>query len=341
MRIRNTRAALPGARSIFRVFLKSILPLAALGATAFAPPALAQTPPAQEDDTTFRADARLVVLHASVVDKNGRLMTTLPRTAFKVFENNVEQPIKTFRREDVPVSMGLVIDNSGSMRDKRRRVEIAALAAVKASNPRDEVVVVNFNDEAFDDSNGFTSSIPKLEEALTKIDSRGGTAMRDALNMTLDFVKKKGKHDKKVLLVITDGNDTASTQATLEKLVQKTHDSEVLMYFIGLLAEEDKREARKAKRAMEALAKASGGTAVFPETTEEVEQIALAMAQEIRNQYIITYSPTNQNLDGTFRTIKVVANGPNRPVVRTRSGYYATPDANRKSVGTAATLLPQ
>jgi VWFA-related protein len=202
------------------------------------------------------------------------------------------------------------------------------------------VVVVNFNDEAFDDSNGFTSSIPKLEEALTKIDSRGGTAMRDALNMTLDFVKKKGRHDKKVLLVITDGNDTASSQITLEKLVQKTHDTEVLMYFIGLLAEEDKREARKAKRAMEALAKASGGTAVFPETTEEVQQIAVSMAQEIRNQYIITYSPTNPTLDGTFRTIKVVANGPNRPVVRTRSGYYATPDANRKASGTAAAFAP-
>jgi VWFA-related protein len=159
--------------------------------------------------------------------------------------------------------------------------------------------------------------------------------MRDAINMTLDFVKKKGKHDKKVLLVITDGNDTASTQVTLEKLVQKAHDSEVLLYFIGLLSEEDKREAKKAKRAMEALAKASGGTAVFPETSEEVEEIALAMANEIRNQYIITYSPTNASLDGTFRTIKVVANGPNRPVVRTRSGYYATPDANRQQSAAA------
>jgi VWFA-related protein len=309
--------------------LSSFLPLAAVVAAALAPLALTQTP--SEQDTTFRADARLVVLHASVVDKEGRLITNLPRSAFKVFENNVEQPIKTFRREDVPVSMGLVIDNSGSMRDKRRRVEIAALAAVKASNPRDEVVVVNFNDEAFDDSNGFTNSIPKLEEALTKIDSRGGTAMRDALNMTVDFVKRKGKHDKKVILAVTDGNDTASTQISLEKLVQKTHDTEVLMYFIGLLAEEDKREARKAKRAMEALAKASGGTAVFPETAEDVEKIAVSMAQEIRNQYIITYSPTNQTLDGTFRTIRVVANGPGRPQVRTRSGYYATPDTDRRT----------
>jgi VWFA-related protein len=116
--------------------LSNILPLTAIAAAVLAPVALSQTPAGQEQDTTFRADARLVVLHASVVDKGGRLITNLPRSAFKVFENNVEQPIKTFRREDVPVSMGLVIDNSGSMRDKRRRVEIAALAAVKASNPR-------------------------------------------------------------------------------------------------------------------------------------------------------------------------------------------------------------
>lgn len=302
-----------------------------LAAAAMAPLLFAQQNQPADQEPTFRSDTRLVVLHASVVDKKGRLVTDLPKDAFKVFENNVEQPIKTFRREDVPVSLGLVIDNSGSMRDKRKRVESAALAAVKASNPDDEVVVVNFNDEAFDDSDGFTNNARKLEEALTKIDSRGGTAMRDALNMTIDFVKKKGRRDKKVILVVTDGNDTASTQITLEKLVQKAHDAEVLLYFIGILSDEDKREAKRAQRAMDALAKASGGTAVFPESAEDVEKIALAMAQEIRNQYIITYSPTNAALDGTFRTIKVTANGPNRPTVRTRSGYYATPEANRQT----------
>jgi len=272
-----------------------------------------------------------VVLHASVIDKSNRLVTNLPRSAFKVFENKVEQPIRTFRREDVPVSLGLVIDNSGSMRDKRKKVESAAMQAVKASNPRDEVVVVNFNDEAYDDSNGFTADTRKLDEALTKIDSRGGTAMRDALNVTIDFVKKKGKHDKKVVLVITDGNDTASTQITLESLVTKAHDAEVLLFFIGLLNEEDKGEARKAKRAMEQLAKASGGSAVFPESAEQVEQIAISIAQEIRNQYIITYSPKNASLDGSFRQISVAANGPNRPTVRTRSGYYATPEPAKRN----------
>ena len=292
--------------------------------------ALALGTRAQNPETTFRADTRLVVLHASVVDKKGNLLTTLPRESFKVFENKVEQPIKTFRREDVPVSLALIVDNSGSMRNKRKSVEAAALAAVKASNPRDEVTVVNFNDEAFQDV-PFTNDFKKLEEGLTKIDSRGGTAMRDAVSATIDYVRKKGRHDKKVLFIISDGSDTASTQITLEKLVQKSHDSNVLMFFIGLLNEEDKREAKKAKRAMGALAESSGGAAVFPESLEEVESVALEMAHEIRNQYIITYTPTNQTLDGSFRTIRVVANGPGRPKVRTRSGYYATPEANTES----------
>jgi VWFA-related protein len=270
------------------------------------------------------------------MDKGGKLLTSLPRSAFKVFENNIEQPIKLVRREDVPVSLGLVVDNSGSMRNKRRPVEQAALAAVKVSNNRDEVTVVNFNDESYQDVE-FTSDPKKMEEGLTKIDSRGGTAMRDAVSATIDYVKKKGKHQKKVLFVVTDGNDTASTQITLEKLVQKAHESEILLYFIGILNEEDKREAKKAKRAMEALAEASGGIAVFPESTDLVEKAALDLANEIRNQYIITYSPTNQTLDGSFRTIKVVANGPGRPVVRTRSGYFATPEEpNQRSAASAS-----
>jgi Ca-activated chloride channel family protein len=284
----------------------------------------------QQPDETFRADTRLVVLHASVVDKGGRLVTNLPQSAFKIYENNVEQPLKTFRREDVPVTLALVVDNSGSMRNKRKQVESAALAAVKASNPRDEVTVINFNDEPFRDVD-LTSDTKKMEEGLTRLDSRGGTAIRDAIGATIDYIKQKGKHQKKVLFVVTDGDDTASEIMSLEKLVQKAHDSEVLLYFIGLLSEEDKRAAKRAKRAMDALAKASGGTAVYPESLEEVERIALSVAQEIRNQYVLTYTPTNTNLDGSFRQIKVVASGPGRPTVRTRSGYYAVPEETKRS----------
>jgi VWFA-related protein len=283
---------------------------------------------AQDDQTTFKLDTKLVVLHASVLDKNGKLLTNIPQSAFKVFENNVEQPLKIFNREDVPVSMGIIIDNSGSMREKRPSVAAAALALVKASNPQDEVFIVDFNDVAYLDA-PFTSNIKKLEQVLDKIDTRGGTAMRDAISMSIDYAKKDGKKSKKVLLVITDGNDNTSNE-TLEQLVRKARQSEVLIYCIGLLAEEDAREGRAAKRALKALAEASGGLDYYPKTLAEVETITPQIAHEIRNQYILAYSPLNQALDGTFRAIRVTVNAPGHPTVRTRNGYFANPASAEK-----------
>jgi Ca-activated chloride channel homolog len=305
--------------------------LAAL-AGSFAARAFGQQQPQQaqqpDDQAVIRVDTRLVVLHCSVLDKGGRLITDLPQSAFKVFENGSEQPVKLFRREDIPVSLGLVIDNSGSMRDKRQRVEAAAIKLVKASNRQDEVFIVNFNDDAYLDV-PFTSDLPKMEEGLARIDSRGGTAMRDALSMSIDHVKQEGKKDKKVLLVVTDGNDTASTGITLEKLVEKAHKSEVLIYGIGILGKEDARDKKKAQRAVDALTKASGGASYYPGDVSEVEALCEQVAHDIRSQYVVGYSPTNQNLDGTFRTIKVTASG-GKYSVRTRTGYYATPEAPRK-----------
>jgi Ca-activated chloride channel homolog len=283
----------------------------------------------QEDaGTTFRSDTRLVVLHASVVGKDGQLVTSLKPNAFHVFEGKVEQPIKKVTREDVPVSLGLVIDNSGSMRGKRKKVEAASLAMVKASNPQDEVTIVNFNDDAYQDVL-FTNDIKRLEEGAARIDSKGGTAMRDAISATIDYMKSKAKHDKKVIVVVTDGDDNASSPAmTLERLVQKAHqgESNILIYSIGLLNEESKRDANRCKNALRALADASGGSATFPKELADVEKATLEVAREIRNQYIIEYNPVNQNFDGAFRNVKVVVNAAGRPTVRTRSGYYATPD---------------
>jgi VWFA-related protein len=240
----------------------------------------------------------------------------------------VVQPVKVFRREDVPVSMGLIIDNSGSMRDKRTKVESAALTLVKDSNPDDEVFIVNFNDEAFLDNphgKAFTNDIKEMEEALTRIDSRGGTAMRDAIRMSIDHVKEKAHKDKKVLVVVTDGNDNASV-VSLENLVKASQQSEVLLYGVGLLGEEERREAQRAQRALKALGTATGGEVFFPKDAGEVEKIAHQVARDIRNQYTISYTPTNTAMDGTFRQIKVIAKAPGNPTVRTRSGYYATPD---------------
>jgi len=283
----------------------------------------------ENSGAVFRADTRLVALYASVVDRHGNLLTDLTREDFTVLENSEEQEIRGFGREDVPVSIGLIIDNSGSMRDKRTAVEQAALVLVDNSNPEDEVFIVNFNDEAYLDV-PFTSDIDKMEQGLARIDSRGGTAMRDALSMSIDHLVDNAERDKKVLLVVTDGNDNTSG-ATLEELVRKAQQSEVLVYAIGLLNQEQRRERRRAQRALDALTEASGGLAYYPAEVAEVEQLCVQVAHEIRNQYVITYSPSNQELDGTFRRIQVRVEGRNRAQVRTRTGYYATPYAQEEA----------
>jgi VWFA-related protein len=288
-----------------------------------------QKPDRQKDETPdsgdaiFSSETRLVPLNVTITDKGGHLVTNLSQSAFQVYENGVLQQIKIFRHEDVPVSMGLIIDNSGSMREKRQAVEAAALALVKDSNRQDEVFIVNFNDEPYLDAD-FTNDIAKLEQGLTKIDSRGGTAMRDAIRGSIDHLKEKAKRDKKVILIVTDGNDNASTIG-LDALVRQAQQNDILIYAIGLLSEEDKREARKAERDLNILVENTGGQAFYPKTVAEVEPIAHQVAHDIRNQYTIAYTPANTALDGSYRQIKVVVKAPGNPVARTRSGYYAKP----------------
>jgi Ca-activated chloride channel homolog len=297
--------------------------------------AAASLPAQEQSGATFTADTRLVVLHATVVDKGGKLVTNLPQTAFHVFEDGAEQRLKLFRREDVPVSMGIVIDNSGSMREKRKKVEDASLALVKASNPQDEVFIVNFNDEAYLDV-PMTNDIKKLEEGVARIDSRGGTAMRDAIDLSMEYLRSKAKLDKKVIVVVTDGNDNAS-EIALEKLIQKSQQREVLIYTIGLLNEEEPREAKRAKRALDALATATGGVAFYPKVVDDIGAFTLQVAHDIRNQYTLGYTPSNVALDGSYRQVKVVVDAHNRPTVRTRTGYYATPELAKRAAAEPAT----
>jgi Ca-activated chloride channel homolog len=298
--------------------------------TAFGQQPAEQQPKAESADngeTVFSSETRLVPLNVTVTDKSARLITNLPKSAFQVFENGKLQDIKLFKREDVPVSMGLVIDNSGSMREKRTGVESAALALVKDSNKQDEVFVVNFNDEVYIDQD-FTSDISLMEKGLTKIDSRSGTAMRDAIWASVEHLKQGAKRDKKVILVVTDGNDNASVKS-LESLVKLAAQDDVLIYAIGLLTDEEKREAKKARRALEILTESTGGTVFYPKDVSEVERIAHQVAHDLRNQYTIAYTPSNLALDGTFRQVKVVVKGPGNPIARTRSGYYATKDQQK------------
>ena len=266
-----------------------------------------------------------MLLHASVVDKSGKLLTNIPQSAFKILEDGVEQQLRLFRREDVPVSMGIIVDNSGSMTSKRSRVAAAALEMVKQSNPDDEVFIVNFNDDTHFDQ-PLTNDVKKLQAALARMEARGGTAMRDALSKSITYVKKNGKKDKKVLVVITDGNDNSS-DITLDQLLRQSQNSEVLIYAIGLLNEEEAGEAKSAKKALKALTEASGGLDYYPKSISDVQEITPRVAHEVRNQYILGYTSSNQVFDGSFRQVKVTVNGFGRPTVRTRNGYYATPTA--------------
>jgi VWFA-related protein len=289
------------------------------------PPPPGQAANSGKQGSSIKVDVNLVVLHTTVLDDRQRFADGLKQENFRVFEDKIEQKLSVFKREDVPVSMGLVIDNSGSMREKRPRVNEAALTLVQASNPRDEAFVVNFNDDFYLDlDKDFTSSIPELKEALERIDSRGSTALRDAIIGSLDHLKK-GSKDKKVLLLVTDGEDNASHNS-LERTLREIQKTDTVIYTIGLLSSEGKKEAKRAKKVLQEIAAASGGVAYFPESVDDVHSICEQVAHDIRNQYILAYYPTNTNRDGTFRAVSVEVippRGRGKLIARTRNGYYA------------------
>src|SRR6202140_266031 len=268
----------------------------------------------------FKKEVEEVVLHATAMDDKNHLVTTLDKSAFSVFENNQLQTLTSFRHEDVPVAMGIVIDNSGSMREKRDKVNKAALNLVRSSNPQDQVFVVNFNDEYYLDQ-AFTSDINKLREALEKVEARGGTALYDAIVASADYMKKNAKLQKKVLFVVTDGEDNASRESLEEAVRRLQEENGPTVYAIGLLGEE---KARRARRALETIAQRTGGIAFLPRTLDEVDQISSSVAHDIRNQYTIGYKPTTPKSAGGYRAIGVEAHakGYGKLTIRTRSGYY-------------------
>jgi Ca-activated chloride channel homolog len=294
------------------------------------PSAAAPQKPADQTDTklndqgvyVLRQDVDEVLLHATVQDDRNRLVTDLDRTAFSVFEDGKQQNLISFRHEDIPVAMGIVIDNSGSMREKRAKVNQAALNLVRSSNPKDEVFVVNFNDEYYLDQD-FTNDLLKLKEALEKIDARGGTALRDAVVASSVHLKESARLEKKVLFVVTDGEDTASTDTLEQAVKQLQQENGPSVYAIGILGDEE--HPKRARRELEAMALHTGGLAFFPKTLDEVDEISKTVARDIRNQYTIGYKPTNPRGTGGFRSVRVEAKakGHGKMTVRTKSGYYA------------------
>jgi VWFA-related protein len=289
-------------------------------------PSVARPPgdgPPQGDQDTIKVDVDLVVLHATVRNRQGILVSGLKREDFQVFEDRVPQEIKIFSHEDTPVTVGLVVDNSGSMKSKRARVVAAALAFARSSHPKDQMFVVNFNENVtfgLPDNTPFTDNEDQLRVALSGVKADGMTALYDAVAAGLEHLKK-GKQDKKVLIVVSDGADNAS-QHTLAQVMDMAGQSDAIIYTLGTFEQDDPdRNPGVLKR----LARATGGEAFLPGSVQHIVPTCERIARDIRNQYTIAYIPSNRKQDGTYRAIQVQAGTPDRErlLVRTRAGYYA------------------
>jgi VWFA-related protein len=277
-------------------------------------------------ESTISVDVNMVVLHATVLNRQGGFVSGLRKEDFRVYEDGSPQAIRVFDHEDVPVAVGLAVDNSGSMVRKRKDVTAAALAFVHASNPRDEMFVVNFNERVsfgLPDTRLFSASAAELEAALNGVPAYGRTALYDALEAGLDHLKQAAL-DKKVLVAISDGGDNAS-QHTLRRLLEDAGRSDVIIYTIGLFDEDD--EDRN-PGILKNIARATGGEAFPLRDTAKVVPTCEQIAKDIRNQYMIAYTPSNSKLDNAQRTIKVTVSGHHgeKLLVRTRSGYIASPE---------------
>jgi len=267
----------------------------------------------------FKKQVQEVVLHATVVDEYGRLVTSLDRSVFSVYQNGQPETISSFRKEDVPVAIGIVIDNSGSMRDKRATVNQAVLNLIKASNPQDEVFVVNFSQTPYLDQD-FTSDVNLLQAALHQVSSRGSTALYDAVVASDFHLRNNPQLEKKVLVVITDGQDNMSRE-TLQDALRKLQSTKgATVYAIGLMNEGMRRPGEDA---LQSLASSTGGAAYFPQNLDEVDSITRSIAHDIRSQYTLAYNP-GPHIGTGYQNIRVEARGTNHThlTVRTRAGYY-------------------
>ncbi len=284
-----------------------------------------QNPQAVQDSGSFRisVDVALVVLPATVTDRQGGFVSNLSEQDFEVYENGVPQRIQLFRSEDIPVTVGLVVDQSTSMIRKLADVSAAARSFVRSSNRDDEMFVVNFNEKVslgLPGSIRFTNNAVYLQNAIVTKPAGGQTALYDAIAKALEELQA-GSRDKKVLIVVSDGGDNASARS-LSQVMKLAERSSAVIYTIGIFDEDDPdRNPGVLKR----LAQATGGEAFLPKQLSEVAPICERIARDIRHQYTIGYIPTNLARDGTHRAIRVVAQakGHDKLSVRTRTGYIA------------------
>jgi VWFA-related protein len=268
----------------------------------------------------FKKQVEEVVLHATVLDDQRHLVPNLDRSAFSVLEEGVPQTITSFRREDVPVAMGIVIDNSGSMRDKRAAVNQAVVNLIRASNPQDESFVVNFSQNYYLDQD-FTSDVNLLQASLRQVSTRGSTALYDAIVASAVHLQNNPRLDKKILLVITDGQDNMSQQTLQEATRRLQQVNGPTLFAIGLSGNGLQPAGRQA---LQSLADGTGGVAYFPDSLDQVNNITREIAHDIRSQYIIAFKPHKQGAKPAYQSIRVEAHAPGygHLTVRTRTGYY-------------------
>lgn len=284
-------------------------------------------------DNTIKLETDLVVLDVSVVDQTNNPVFDLRKEDFLVFEDKIQQSVETVSRAEVPISLGLVIDTSGSMRSKLQTVTDAALSLVKQMREDDEAFVAQFKGEP-ELLKEFTTDRVEIEDALGEMFTSGGTALLDAMIATADYAQEKGRHRRKALIVISDGLDQNSSLKEREVLAA-IQENEVQLYFVGFIDEEDETRsffgrspAKKARELLTRLADDSGGRAFFPAELSEMPAVAAQIARDLRTQYLVSYYPTNERRDGSFRAVKVTVNStqspaPRKLIARTRQGYYA------------------
>ena len=288
---------------------------------------------------TLHENVDEVLLNCTVIDEKGRPIEGLTQNDFRVWEDSVPQHVSSFRHQDLPVSMGILVDNSGSMRDKRTVVNQASMDLLRDSNRQDTAFIVNFNDRAYLDQ-GFTSDLVALNRGLSHYDSQGTTAMYDAVAASAEELAKHSKFQKQVLLIVSDGADNASRLGREEVIRRVQNLGGPVVYSIGLLFDSDPREFHSAHDALQTMSDDTGGIAYFPQSMDEVTKIAVQVAADIRNQYTIGYHSTKSASLGGYRMVHVEAYSPKygKLSVRTRRGYYAKPQQPNQ---TAQAPVPQ
>jgi len=314
VRLTNNARNSPGVTVLALLFLLSLSIFAT--ATEVRP-----APPNDADDYKIAVNVGLVVLPVTVTDRKGAFVPDLHQEDFKVYETGRLQQIASFQPEDMPVTVGLVVDNSGSMGPKRPAVIAASLAFVRSSNSQDQMFVVNFNQTVslgLPQSIPFTSDQQQLREALSKNPPAGNTALYDAIAAALEHLKA-GSRDKRALIVVTDGGDNSS-QIKVQELLKMAESSNATIYTIGIF---DQSYSHENPDVLKRLSKLTGGQAFFPESVSEVFKVSEQISRDLRQQYTIGYVPADRTPDGRYRTIRVTAkaSGKGRLYVRTRTGY--------------------